>query len=340
MRFNSVRPTARVVGMATLACGIAGWLAATPASGRDIDGGRGPAPKGERPGASVTTTQTTAPVPPPPGGGFGASGNPFPGPVRFPGEIRPMNPVPGPNNTSSGSPSGGASLAPAGPASILAAPAGRAMPTIAPSGQATHQIIPPGPDAAPAAAATTLAPGSTTATGRITEIIPDASLAARRDPSPTRPSAALATATAEPCVSLFLRRSKVDGRDVVSVDLHGDGLIKGAVPRERAGDLLARAGPESAAGVRAVCVPATVARTFFDPVVNVAAVDPAVRMARVGDRWVLAGSNTPVLEPPAQPLRVAAATTRGAPKSPAKKAAPQAKPRAAPPQQPAYVLYP
>ncbi|MGH7644139.1 MAG: hypothetical protein ACREMR_01000, partial [Gemmatimonadales bacterium] len=93
-------------------------------------------------------------------------------------------------------------------------------------------------------------------------------------------------------MNVFVRSSKVDGREVVSVDLHGDGLIKGAVPPQLAGQLLARAGP-AAGGARAACVPPALAQSLFNPVVSLAAVDPAVRMVKVGDRWVLAGSRAP-----------------------------------------------
>jgi hypothetical protein len=105
------------------------------------------------------------------------------------------------------------------------------------------------------------------------------------------------------------------------------------VPPHLGGELLARARPVTGAGgARAACVPPTLAQSLFNPVINVAAVDPAVRMTRVGDRWVLAGSRGPqpvakaeapvppagrrepvqIVEP--QPLLqlAAATTTRGA----------------------------
>jgi hypothetical protein len=137
-------------------------------------------------------------------------------------------------------------------------------------------------------------------------------------------------------VNVFVRSSKVDGREVMSVDLHGDGLIKGAVSPHLAGQLLARAGPE-VGGARAACVPTALAQSLFEPVINLAALDPAVRMARVGDRWVLAGSNAAALAARPQSERVqlaAATTTRGAVKKPAKR---PAKPR---PVQVSYNIYP
>jgi hypothetical protein len=201
---------------------------------------------------------------------------------------------------------------------------------------------------APATAA--LAPStatSSTVTGasRITEIIPPlnagAPTAFGRDPSSDRtPIAADARASSNPCVNVFVRSSKVDGREVMSVDLHGDGLIKGAVSPHLAGQLLARAGPE-AGGARAACVPTALAQSLFEPVINVAAVDPAVRMARIGDRWMLAGSDASALAARPQSERVqlaAATTTRGAAKKQMKRPTKNAaKPR---PVQVSYNIYP
>jgi hypothetical protein len=127
---------------------------------------------------------------------------------------------------------------------------------------------------------------------------------------------------------------------VVSVDLHGDGLIKAAVPPHLGGELLARAGPVTGAagGARAACVPPSLAQRLFSPMVNVAAVDPAVRMTRVGDRWVLAGSRAPEPVAKAQaPVQLAAATTRGAAKKQTKRSSAPAKPR---PVQVSYHIYP
>jgi hypothetical protein len=168
--------------------------------------------------------------------------------------------------------------------------------------------------------------------------------ASARDSSPGRPIAADARASAEPCVNVFLRAAKVDGREVVSADLQGDGLIKGAVPPHLARQLLARAGP-AAGGVRAACVPPALAQSLFNPVVNVAAVDPAVRMARVGDRWVLAGSNAPTRAKPQSEQRTqlaAATTTRGAAKKQTKTHTkkPTTKPAKPRPIQVSYDIYP
>jgi hypothetical protein len=187
--------------------------------------------------------------------------------------------------------------------------------------------------------------GSSGASGRITEIIPSASSALGTQASAARsagmpPIGADTWVSADPCVNVFVRSSKVDGREVVSVDLHGDGLIKGAVPPHLAGQLLARAGP-AAGGARAACVPPALAQNLFNPVVNVAAVDPAVRMVRVGDRWVLAGSRAPEPVAKAQaPVQLAAATTRGAVKKPTKNSTKRAKPATLAPTQIARVNFP
>jgi hypothetical protein len=178
-----------------------------------------------------------------------------------------------------------------------------------------------------AAAAPETPASAQTARSRITEIIPPASYGAPGSPpafalkQPARPKrdGANAQASAEPCVDVFVRSAKVDGREVASVDLHGDGLIKGAVPPHLAGALLARAGPASDPdGARAACVSPALAESLFNPVINVAAVDPAVRIARVGDRWALAGSREPQPVAEAQaPVQLAVAT-RGATKPTAK----------------------
>jgi hypothetical protein len=178
----------------------------------------------------------------------------------------------------------------------------------------------PSPSAAP--------PG--TNARRITEIVPPPSYAASAAQAASGPmrskqgvlGATDPLASANPCVDVFVRSTKVDGREVVSADLHGDGLIKAAVPPHLGGELLARAGPVTGAGgARAACVPPTLAQSLFSPVVNVAAVDPAVRMTRVGNRWMLAGSRDPVqiVEPQPRLQLAAATTTRGGAKKPTKK---------------------
>lgn len=193
---------------------------------------------------------------------------------------------------------------------------------------------------------------------RITEIVPPVSHA-----MPPRPPAgwsaapavggAISAAGADGCVNVFLRSSAMGGREVVSVDLHGDGLIKGAVPAELASELLARAAPPTGAGrARTVCVSPALAQSLFNPATNVAAIDPAVRVKRVADRWVLAGSREPepvakadapvqfggsrapiqIVEPQPLPQLAAAPTTRGAGE--------QANPRQPPLQRAAHVIYP
>jgi len=217
--------------------------------------------------------------------------------------------------------------------------------SVAPLAVAPARSLGPAPVSA-AVAPSAAAPSTSSGGSRITEIIPPVSAIAPsafgRDPSMGRlPVAADARASADSCVNVFVRSSKVDGREVVSVDLHGDGLIKGAVPPHLAGELLARAGP-AAGGARAACVSPALAQSLFNPVVNLAAVDPAVRMARVGDRWPLAGSREPQLVvKPQAPLQLAAATTtRGAPKAQAKKPV-RAPVKPSPPAiQVSYAIYP
>jgi len=204
--------------------------------------------------------------------------------------------------------------------------------------------MPPKPVAPQPATAPTAGPGSVNV-GRITEIIPQASYptsgAQARGWSGATPGAlgAAAWSTADPCVNVFVRSAKLDGREVVSVDLHGDGLIKGAVAPQLAGALLARAGPPTGAGgARTACVPPALAQSLFDPVINLAAVDPALTMTRVGDRWVLAGSRAPeAVAKASAPVQLAAATTRGAAKQQAKRSSAPAKPR---PVQVSYNIYP
>jgi hypothetical protein len=85
------------------------------------------------------------------------------------------------------------------------------------------------------------------------------------------------------------------------------------------------------------------AQSAFNPVVNVAAVDPAVRMTRVGNRWVLAGSRDPVqiVEPQPRLQLAAATTTRGGAKKPTKKSpSARAKPGTSPPTQVAMAYFP
>ncbi len=219
-----------------------------------------------------------------------------------------------------------------------------------PSSQSVR-ILPHGLAATrPSTASPVFTPSAPTAasvrpSGRILEIIPQASYATAgvRPATSRSPAPALGgadpQASTDPCVNVFVRATKVDGREVLSADLHGDGLIKAAVPPHLGGELLARAGSVTGVGgARAACVPPSLAQRLLDPVVNVAAVDPAVRMARVGDRWVLAGSRAAEPVAKAQPVQLAAATTRGAAKKPAKKStrAPK-KPR---PVQVAYNIYP
>jgi hypothetical protein len=211
-------------------------------------------------------------------------------------------------------------------------------------------IIPPGPvgslpvpEAPPLGPTNAGAKSGTPGGTRITEIVPPVGNIARtaleRDSSPERPPiAADASASADPCVNVFVRSAKVDGREVVSVDLHGDSLIKGAVPPHLASDLLARARPATDPnGARAACVSPALAQSLFTPVVNVAAVDPAVKMARVGERWRLAGSREALkVVEPQPPLQLAAAkTTRGAAKpTPKKKGTPAASTARAGPAKP------
>jgi hypothetical protein len=163
-----------------------------------------------------------------------------------------------------------------------------------------------------------------------------------RESSPARAlGGADAWASPGPCVNVFVRASKVDGREVMSVDLHGDGLIKAAVPPQLAGQLLARAGPATG-DARTACVPTALAQSLFDPLVNLAAVDPAVRLVRVGNRWVLAGSRAPepVATAPA-PVQLAAAKTRGVAKKPTKKPTKSSTKRAKPrPVQVSYDIHP
>jgi hypothetical protein len=129
------------------------------------------------------------------------------------------------------------------------------------------------------------------------------------------PAETAAVDGADPCVHVLLRSSQMDGREVVSVDLHGDGLIKAALPDQLAGDFLAPAAMAALrAGARAECVPPALAQAVFHHAVNVAELDSAVTMAQVGERWVLAGSrNSESVARIEPPLRLALATTlRGA----------------------------
>ena len=345
-RGRVARVTVRWQRGAVIACGLLAFAAAeiAHAQGRrgDLEGPRGPR-GGERIGAA---TAEPPPPPPPPPSPVGGSTNPFPGPITFPGGAHPVNTIPGPTPVV---------IQPAPVVSIPGAPGAGGpfgTPTPGPAASSAALAIAParalGPAPVSAAVAPSAAAPSTSSGGsRITEIIPPVSAIAPsafgRDPSMGRlPVAADARASADSCVNVFVRSAKVDGREVVSVDLHGDGLIKGAVPPQLAGELLARAGP-AAGGARAACVPPALAQSLFNPVVNLAAVDPAVRMARVGDRWPLAGSREPQLlvVKPQAPLQLAAATTtRGAPKAQAKKPvrAP-VKPRP-PAIQVSYAIYP
>jgi len=259
---------------------------------------------------------------------------------RPPGSIPP----PGPTQVGVQPGSVDSRTPPRGPTPSPTRAGGPAASSAAPLAIAPARALAPAPVSA-AVAPSAGAPSTSSGGSRITEIIPPVSAIAPsafgREPSMGRLSvAADARASADSCVNVFVRSSKVDGREVVSVDLHGDGLIKGAVPPHLAGQLLARAGP-AAGGARAACVPPALAQSLFNPVVNLAAVDPAVRMARVGDRWVLAGSRAPEPVAKAQaPVQLAAATTRGAPKAQAKKPvrAP-VKPRP-PAIQVSYAIYP
>lgn len=337
MRKPAVR-SARPSGALALVCGVAATLAAAAADAQRIRDGadvpRGPAAKAERAAGAMSV-----PPPPPPTTPaiFSGSGLPPPGPViSLPGQG--MQHIPGPNNVPGG---GGAStsagLAAGGPAvSALGGSAGgRSIGLgVAPS-YTIPILVPPGPKADAAAAAPST-------TSRITEIIPATTQAAavpssRREPVPPSSIQTL-QAAADACVNVYLRTVQVDGREVVSVDLHGDGLVKGAAPPALAGELLARAGAPSPNGTRAACVSQALAQSLFAPVVNVAAVAPAMRMARDGDRWVLAATPMPAAraEPPLQ-LASAATVTRGAAKAPRKPA--PAKPRAPAPVQVAYWIY-
>jgi hypothetical protein len=88
-------------------------------------------------------------------------------------------------------------------------------------------------------------------------------------------------------------------------------------------------------------VPPAFAQSLFSPLVNVATVDPAVRMVRVGDRWVLAGSREPVKIVKPQPLQLAAATTtRGATRKQTKQSSSARAKAATPPIQVAMVYFP
>lgn len=329
MRKPAVRSARRSRALA-LACGIAATLAAAAADAQRIREGepRGPAAKAERPAPAATAVSAVPPPPPPPagGGGVGAGGLPFPGPVRLPGEGGGIRPMPGPNNTSSSAPAGpNAGLASPGQVGALGATAGGrsiglgvAPATIVPI------LVPPGPGAKSESAPAAMS--------RITEIIPPTIQSAAvpqagRDPARSGQDIRAAAAATDSCVTVYLRRVKVDGREVLSVDLHGDGLVKGATPPQLAGELLARAGAPSPNGTRAACVTPALAQSLFAPVINIAAVEPAVRMARDGDRWVLAGTPAPAVrsEPPQQ--LASATTTRGGVKSaPKKRAPPQPKP--------------
>ena len=113
------------------------------------------------------------------------------------------------------------------------------------------------------------------------------------------------------------------------------------MPPHLAGQLLARAGP-AAGGARTACVPPAVVQGLFSPLVNLAAVDPALRMVRVGDRWVLAGGREPVRIVKPQPVQLAAATTtRGAAKKPMKKSSSaRGKAATSPPAQVAMAYFP
>ncbi len=332
--------TARWQRGAAIACGLLAFAAAevAVAQGRrgDFEGPR--VRPGERIG--VATTVPAPPAPPPAATPLGGSGNPMPGPIpQLPDGTPGIRPIPGPNpgGLSSASPAG------AGPAaSILAAPATGAAGFAAPSRAATPKSF-AAPSRATAGSDAGASSGGSTLSARITEIIPPsgagtpgAAAAAARSASPL---AADGWASADPCVNVYVRSAKIDGRDVVSVDLHGDGLIKAAAPPHLAGPLLARAGP-AAGGARAACVPPILAQSLFDPLVSLAAVDPAVRMARVGDRWVLAGSRAPEPVAKAQPVQLAAATTRGAAKKPAKKSTTQAKRAKPAPMQVAKAYFP
>jgi hypothetical protein len=219
-------------------------------------------------------------------------------------------------------------------------PAPVAQPTAVPPAVAPPRIATP-PPAMPGPTSTTTGAAGTTVR-RFSEIVPPPSYGAFGAPTPPTAGAPGRTdpwASVDPCVSVFVRATKVDGRELVSADLHGDGLIKAAVPPHLAGQLLARAGPVTGTGgARTACVPTALAQSLFDPVVNLAAVDPAVRMVRVGERWVLAGSRAPEPVAKAQaPVQLAAATTRGAAKKPTRNSTKRATPR---PVQVSYNIYP
>jgi hypothetical protein len=321
------KTTARWQRGAAIACGLLAFAAAevADAQGRlrgDVERARGPR-AGERIGAA-----TTAAPPPPENGSTSGSGNPFPGPViSLPEGARPHRAPPGPT-----SPIVSPVVSQPAPESPMPSPtnvtAGAGSGTRAPPRATAAAAIAPaqalGTASSTGASSSAEAPSTGAGGSRITEIIPPAdataSTAFGRESLPARPpGGADAWASPGPCVNVFVRASKVDGREVMSVDLHGDGLIKAAVPPPLAGQLLARAGPATG-DARTACVPMALARHLFDPVVNLAAVDPAVRMVRVGERWVLAGSRAPEPVAKAQaPVQLAAATTRGAAKKPTKR---------------------
>ncbi len=328
-RGRVARVTARWPRGAVIACGLLAFAATeiAHAQGRlrgDIEGPRGPR-AGERVGAA-----TAEPPPPPPQSGSppGGSTNPFPGPGF------PSLPVPGPNPGGERTggvgvgpfpgprPGGPSNASPAGSTAIFSAPAGGAAGSAALSLAAPARSVATPSSAAPGGGGSPSTAAGTPRT-RITEIIPPSGSALGAQASAARSAGQSPIGGADPlagtaqCVNVFVRSSNVDGREVVSVDLHGDGLIKGAVPPQLAGELLRRAGPPTG-DARAACVPTALAQRLFDPVINLAAADPAVRMARVGDRWVLAGSNAPAQAARPQSERVqlaAATTTRGSSKA-------------------------